>query len=734
MRLAALLVIAAIVSGLATYAALTEVPPFGTDPGTVIWLLNLDLVILLLLVTLIARRMARIWSAQRQGIAGSRLHVRLVVIFSIMAAAPAIIMAIFSAFFFHYGVQSWFSERVQTAVFESQAVAESYLEEHQQVIKADVLAMANDLDRQAGLFIDNPKGFSSLIETQSFMRNLTEVLLFNSAGQILARSGLSFTLSFESLPRYLLEEAQGGEVVLTTSGTEDRVRALVKLNNFEDAYLFVGRMVDPTVLAHLAATRDAANEYAQLQGSYSTLQIAVTMIFVVVALLLLLTAIWFALMLARQLVTPIGRMISVADQVSAGDLTARMTEKENIEEFDYLAKSFNRMTGQIQQQRDELVMANRQLDQRRRFTEAVLAGVSAGIVGVDENGVISLANSSAAALFEEDPAQMVGKNIVTLFPEVSDLLIQAHQRPEKVTQSEIPVTSEDGSRRTLLVRIAIEMIGNEDKGAVLTFDDITDLQAALRKAAWSGVARRIAHEIKNPLTPIQLSAERLKRKYLKEIKTDPHIFEKCTDTIIRHVEDIGRMVTEFSAFARMPEAVMKHENLAMHVRDMVVLQKEAHPDIEFNLKVFDEKSPLMADCDAAQIRQAFTNLILNAIDSVLARQEEAPPPKARIDIILSPLAEGEKLSLSIIDSGAGLPEGEDPAKLTEPYVTHKAKGTGLGLAIVKKIMEDHQGRLVIGTPDWVRDLSGWEDLGGATVSLVIPFEQDSKTPKNQQAA
>ena len=291
-RLSFLLIAAAIISGFATYAALTETPPFGDNPNTVIWLLNLDLIILLFLVILIARRIVSIWSGRRRNIAGSRLHVRMVAIFSIMAAAPAIIMAIFSAFFFHFGVQTWFSENVRTAVFESQAVAEAYLEEHQQVIRADILAMANDIDRQAVRMMDAQAAYDAALDTQSLLRNLSEAMIFDRTGKILARSGLTFTLTFEKVPDYLMEQARDGEVVILTSGTDDRVRALVRLNSGNDNFLFVGRRVDPTVLSHLASTKDAANRYAQLEASYSGLQVTVTMIFVVVALLLLLTATW----------------------------------------------------------------------------------------------------------------------------------------------------------------------------------------------------------------------------------------------------------------------------------------------------------------------------------------------------------------------------------------------------------------------------------------------------------
>ena len=730
-RLSFVLIGMAIVSGFATYAALTETPPFGDSPHTVIWLLNLDLIILLTLVILIARRIVAIWSGRRRNIAGSRLHVRLVLIFSVMAAMPAIIMAVFSAFFFYFGVQTWFSENVRTAVEESQAVAEAYLEEHQQVIRADILAMANDIDRQAIMMMDARAAYNRVLDTQSLLRNLSEAMIFDESGEILARSGLTFTLTFEKVPNYYIEKAKDGEVVILTGDNDDRVRALVMLNSGNNNFLFVGRRVDPVVLSHLASTKDAAERYAQLEGSYSGLQVTVTMIFVVVALLLLMAAMWIGIVLARQLVNPISTLISVSDRVRAGDLTARVPKQTQIEEFDYLAQSFNRMTNQIEQQRDELIMANRQLDQRRRLTETVLAGVTAGVIGVDKHGKITLANSAASDLFETQSQNLIGQKIVDILPDISPLLDKAYEKSNRIVQSEIPYVTQEGRKLTLTMRIAIELIGEEDHGAVLTFDDITELQSAQRKAAWADVARRIAHEIKNPLTPIQLSAERLKRKYLKEITSDPKTFEVCTDTIIRHVGDIGRMVNEFSDFARMPESVMRPTRLIAELQDMVTFQQEAHKDIQIsmigNLK---EERDLLVSCDSQQVRQALTNLLQNAIDSIQTKQEKNKRYQGKINVLM--YKKDMELIFSVSDNGLGLPEGQDPSSLSEPYVTHREKGTGLGLAIVKKVMTDHDGDLVIGVSEDVKSIDEWNDLGGATITLILPMNEISEQVNDER--
>lgn len=719
-KMSFILIVAAIVSGFATYAALDEIPPLGNNPDTVIWLLNIDLIILLCLVMLIARRILRIWNGRREGIAGSRLHVRLVIIFSVMAALPAIIMAVFSAFFFHFGVQTWFSENVRTAVVESQAVAAAYLEEHKQVIKADTLAMANDLDRNLPFLFGETQNLDRLIDTQSLIRNLSEAIVVSETGKIIARSSLTFTLTFEDIPHYLLKQADEGDVVVMTNEDEDRVRALVKLDNWNNSYLYVGRRIDPKVLGHLAVTENAVEKYSQLEGSYSGLQITVTMIFIVVALLLLLAAIWVGIVLARQLVSPIAMLISVSDRVRGGDLTARVPEQKQIEEFDYLAGSFNRMTSQIEEQRNELIAANRMLDQRRRLTETVLAGVSAGVVGVNREGCITFANNAASDLFEKENDEFVGGVITNLIPEMEEYLNRAHENNQKVTQFDIPYLNESGKKLILHIRIAIELIGEDEQGAILTFDDITELQSAERKAAWADVARRIAHEIKNPLTPIQLSAERLKRKYLDEIKSDPETFEICIETIIRHVGDIGRMVNEFSDFARMPEAQLKLQSIDTYIREVIMLQKQAHRKIKFDF-INELGGDQKVLCDEQQLRQALVNLVQNSVDAIQHQDESV---SGDVHILLQGI--DDNIVLVVSDSGRGLPEGEEASNLTEPYVTHRPKGTGLGLAIVKKIMEDHNGKLVMGADKYLKG----KKLTGASVALLFPKTAEQELKKS----
>jgi two-component system nitrogen regulation sensor histidine kinase NtrY len=689
-KLAIALAIPALASGIATYLALTGAPPFGPHPGAVLALLNLDLILLLALGAVIAKRLIEVWVERRRGLAGSRLQIRLVVLFSLIAVLPTIIVAGFSYLFFSFGVESWFSDRVRTAITESLAVAEAYLHEHQQAIRADVLAMANDLNRDSVQLALNPQHLQQVVSAQAALRGLTEAMVFDRAGHMLARSSLSFTLGFEPVPDDAMHLADTGDVAIMTNDSDDRVRALVRLNQFGDVYLYVGRFIEPRVLNHMEETQRAAALYEQMEGQRSGFQITFALIFMMVAMLFLVAAVAIGIHFAAQFAGPISRLITAAEQVRGGDLAARVPEGEKDDELASLSRAFNRMTYQIESQQRELREANRQLDERRRFTETVLTGVSAGVIGLDSLGRVNLPNRSASALLGTDLEQAIGQDLAEVAPEMAGLLDEAERRPDRLAQSQVELIR-GNSTRTLLVRIAAEHNGRDISGFVVTFDDITELLSAQRKAAWADIARRIAHEIKNPLTPIQLAAERLRRRYLKEIKSDVETFTICTDTIVRHVGDIGRMIDEFSSFARMPTPVLKPENLVEIVHRAVVLQRTAHPEIAFE-PVFPA-DPVAVSCDARLVGQALINIVKNAIESIEARRaEDSASPAGRIRVSVA--EEDGQAAVIIEDNGKGLPQ-HGREQLTEPYVTTRTKGTGLGLAIVKKIMEDHHGELVL---------------------------------------
>ncbi len=704
-KFAIVLAVASILSGFFTYAFMTGLGPLGKDPETLFWLLIFDAVLMLLFGIIVARRLVQVWTERQRGSAGSKLHVRLVTLFGVVAVTPASIVAIFSVLLFNAGIESWFNEQVRTALTESVAVAESYLEEHRQNIRADALAMANDLNRAAAFIGDNPKRLGQLLAQQTSIRSLTEAIVFDGSGQVVVRTGLTFATQLELLPQDVLNKARDGEVVVLTRESDDRVSALVHLERLLDSFLLVGRFVEPKVVRSVERTREAVDRYTALSDERAKLQIMFNLIFFVVALLFLLAAVWGGLILANRLVRPIGDLIAAAERVRAGDLTARVPRIAGADELGMLGRAFNRMTNQLRTQREELVETNRQLDDRRRFTEAVLEGVSAGVIGLDQAGRINLPNQSASTLLALDLDRMIGRTLPKAVPEMAGLVEEARDQADGSSEKQITVIRK-GRTHTLLVRIAAERIDGKVRGYVVTFDDITALLQAQRTAAWADVAQRIAHEIKNPLTPIQLSAERLKRKYLKRIDGDTDVFTACTDTIVRQVGDIRRMVDEFSAFARMPAPEIKRADLNEICQQAVLLQRNAHPKVTFGLDLPEDE--VMLPFDNRQISQALTNLLQNSVEAIEGREAKDGEklPRGRIDLRVA--RQNGRLEIAVEDNGKGLP-GEGRERLTEPYVTTRPRGTGLGLAIVKKIMEDHNGELVLEDGD----------AGGARVKLVF---------------
>lgn len=708
---ALILLVGALTSGTATFVAMTGNLSATADTSHILLLLLADLVIILGLAALITRRLAILWIERKKGQAGSRLHGRLVALFSVVAVAPTILVAAFSVIIFDLGLEFWFSERVSAAIKNSRAVAAAYLDEHQQAIAADALAIAQVLNRGGPSLVFNPAVFNNVMTRQANQRYLTEAAVYDSSGRMLARSS-SFLLAFNpEIPEWAFERARNEGMAIMTSEEEDRVRALVRLDLAADAYLYVGRLVDSRVVGHMESTRWAVQRYEDLEGNRFSLQITFALIFLVVALLLLLVAVWIGLAFANQLTGPIGSLIATAEKVGKGDLKARVQGPPRRDEIGNLSRAFNKMTGQLERQQDALLEANEELDNRNRFIEAVLGGVSAGVIGLDEHGRINLANRMACDFLGRKFQSMRGHTLTEVMPEMDELLTRARRRPRKLAEQQLSIPDSSGSERVVLVRISAELEHGAIMGFVLTFDEITQLLAAQRKAAWSDIARRIAHEIKNPLTPIQLAAERLKRKYVGQITNDPDTFQVCTDTIVRHVGDIGRMVDEFSAFARMPAPDMRKEDIGKLVGEAVMLQRTARQDVRFDYAPPPEE--ILLACDGRQVGQALTNLLKNAIESIEGRHglEGEAAPAGAISVTIH--SEDGHCVVDICDNGKGLPKS-DRNRLTEPYVTTRERGTGLGLAIVKKIMEDHGGNLIL------RD----REEGGAIVSLIFPLREE----------
>ncbi|MEH6632079.1 MAG: PAS domain-containing sensor histidine kinase [Halopseudomonas aestusnigri] len=716
-KLATALLIAASISGITTFLALSGDLSQAIDPKNLLLLLTTDFIFLMGLIAIVVRRLVLLWLERKRGLAGSKLHSRLVGLFSIVAVTPTIIVAVVSVGFFEFGLKGWFNERVSTAVKESYAVAEAYLEEHRQGITADALSVSYDITQTLNSFIQDEPQFDEFLTERANQLNLTEVVVFDRSGQVQGKAAFSFLLNFApDIPDFALNNAINGEVVILAAENNDRVRALVYLGGFDGSFLIVGRLIDPNILKHIERAKEAVSLYTDLEGQRSGFVLTFAMIFAIVALMILLASVWVGLAFSNNLTVPIGNLIAAAEKVREGNLDTRVISNQAEDEIGRLSRTFNLMTGELQRQQQELLSTNSQLDERTRFIEAVLGGVTAGVIGLNSKGEITLPNRSATAFFVDQFDDLRGKHISEVMPEVSEFVEEAKSRPLRHIEKHIPYVQGNGIQRTLLLR-AVAELGDDFEiiGFVITFDDITELVSAQRKAAWSDVARRIAHEIKNPLTPIQLSAERLKRKYLKEIDSDKKTFELCIDTIIRHVTDIGTMVNEFSSFARMPVPRMKDTNLNKLIREAIFLQDTSHPDIKFETIL--PEGNVVISCDPEQINRALTNLLLNAAESIEGKIEDNPSLKGANNqsiICLKLSVMNDVTTMTIQDTGKGLPSG-DREKLTEPYVTNRVKGTGLGLAIVKKIMEDHGGYLVLED-----NLDQTGDVIGAQANLVFP--------------
>jgi len=729
--LAVAIVVAAIFLGSFTYLLLTGATPFTPNDSVVLSLLLANLAVVLTLCALIVWRMARIILARRSGIAGAKLHARLVTMFSVVAVMPAIIVAVFATVTLNRGLDIWFGERTREIIGNSLEVAESYLEEHQQVLRSEIVLMANDLSREATSESTNPVRFQKLLATQAALRALNAAYIISREGKILSRATASVAPSMSMPDEEHFDGADDGQVVLMTVREGNQIRALVRMPDVDDAYLYVARFVDARVLEHLSRTQAAVTEYKSLEGRQRGVQVTFALIYVAVALVVLLAAIWLGLWAANRIVEPIGRLMGAAERVRTGDLSTRVAEMGDDDEIDRLSRAFNRMTSQIEEQRNELIAANHQMDQRRRFTEAVLAGVSAGVIGLDSEGRINHANRAAMRFLGGPLETLFGEPLAQILPAMADVVNEAERTSRNSAQAQISLSAA-GQDRTLNVRVAGEFSGGDIQGYVVTFDDITELVLAQRNAAWADVARRIAHEIKNPLTPIQLSAERLRRKYGKEISTDKEVFEQCTETIIRQVGDIGRMVDEFSSFARMPSAVMRETDLGEVLRQSFFLQRVAHGEIEYEFKAPDASAVI--EGDDRLISQAFTNILKNAAEAIHARHEqETDGSKIEQGQVIGQITgsveiQDEDIVVSICDSGCGLPE-TGRQRLTEPYVTTRDKGTGLGLAIVKKVMEDHNGKLEM------MDAPAHEKwLGGACVCLTFPRLREQSARSGPQSS
>ena len=678
----------------ATCVLLTVGAPVGRPtaaPGRyVLALLAVNLGLILVLAGIAVYRVVGLFGPRAKD-AGVRLHRRFVITFALSAIAPAVIMALFFGVLITQGVEYWFSARVRTVLDDAAAVSRAYLDEQKEFMRNRMGPMAEDLNRYRSAFERSRLQYSTLLAYELPERDVAAIYVIDGEGRILARAQQPSAPPFLAPPPADFARADRmGELVLPFPS--DDIRALMRLSAYPDAYLYVARPMGEGIMAQLRGSQESAEAYRLADRNSARIQAIFLLSSIETGLLVLVGAIWVGITVATGIAAPVSRLVQAADRAAAGDLTARVDTSRDPEEIAVLSRAFNRMTGDLQDQQCALTQANEEAQDRRRFIEAVLSGVSAGVIGLDPAGRVSVMNARAATLLGLTERAALGRPLAHVAPELAEVLSSA--RPAKPeADSELDV-ARGGETRRLRVRAS----GRSETGLVLTFDDITRLLTAQRNAAWRDVARRIAHEIKNPLTPIQLSAERLRRRYRKEIVSDLETFDRCTDTIIRQVGDIGRMVDEFSSFARMPAPKLADENAAELLRQAVFSQRVAHPEIDVDCEMPEGATPLT--CDRGLVAQALLNVLKNAGEAVAARLATQPEPHGRILARLT--VEDGAVVFEVEDNGVGLPV-KDRERLTEPYVTTREKGTGLGLAIVKRILEEHGGEFGLGD---ARHLSG----------------------------
>lgn len=596
---------------------------------------------------------------------------------------PTTLLSLLIYTYYHFGIEAMFNEKISKAVSKTSEIATEYLQEHKDSIKADILAIAKDIDRNYPTLTEDPKLFTPFLDKLIELRKLSEIIIFRP-NHLIAKNTFSFSSAFEKLPDSQIDNAKGGQVVMLDSENNDKVRAILKLNNFTDTYLIVGKYIDTDIAMLVKDSQGSADLYKALVADTQNVRMKLEFAFLIAVILLYFSTILASVRLAKYITKPINRLVDATEKLKQGDYSITLPEKPGIDETSILTRAFNEMTTTLSTQRKQLIKFNKVIDERRRFIEAVLSEITAGVIAINVDGKITLFNNSAAALLDYN-----GKNTnyKKIFPEISNMLDEATIQSNVIIQEHLEIMRDD-KKKQFFVRIGVQK--NADSGIesyIVTFDDISDLVSAQRASAWSDVARRIAHEIKNPLTPINLSAQRLKKKYSQFITEDRENFEKYLDTIIRHVTDIGKIIEEFVEFARIPQPKLKKANLIKVIKDAIFTLQVPFKFINFEFSCSFKKMDAL--CDSAQISQVMMNLLKNSAEAIEQKLLDDVNLRGKITINLRKIA-SHTCEVSISDNGGGFKD-EILDKICEPYVTTKTKGTGIGLAIVKKIIEDHGG-------------------------------------------
>ena len=715
----------ALISAILSLIVLLGLTPIPPTTNVVIASAAVNSLFVIGLAILIGREIARLLKARRRGRAAARLHVRIVVLFSIVAITPAILVAIFASVTLNVGLDRWFSLRTQSIVSSSMAVAQAYMMENASYLQGQTVSMSNDLERNRALYSLDRTGFADLMTRQARGRGMLGAFLVRADGSTIVQAEVSTEKPLPAIPKDALASSAAGQPTLIPPGVTNLVGAIIKLDDIPGAFLYTIRAVDPKVMAALRLMEENTAEYKSMEASRASLQFAFAVLYLGFALIVLLAAIWTAIAVADRIVRPIRLLIGAADSVASGNMNVIVPVRAADGDVGNLSRTFNKMISEIRSQRDEILEAKDEVDDRRRFIEAVLSGVTAAVIGVEDDRRISIVNPSAELFLALPAADLIGKPLAEVAPEIDQVLTEAASRYRNDFRKSINLMR-SGTERTLNIQVTREEARDDAKESyVVTLDDITDLVIAQRSTAWADVARRIAHEIKNPLTPIQLSAERIKRRYGRQIAEDDRaVFDQCTDTIVRQVEDIGRMVDEFSAFARMPKPTKEITDLRGILRDAVFLREMGNNHIAFQREVGDK--PLQGMFDSRMLGQAFGNLVKNAVEAIEAvpADEKRDQPKILVRAAYDEVR--DRFIADVIDNGRGLPV-ENRHRILEPYMTMREKGTGLGLAIVKKIIEEHGGQLEL------HDAPVDFDHGrGAMIRVLLPRVERMAMPETAE--
>ncbi len=712
------------VLALVTYLILGPIDQ-GRESNLLRVILLCDLLYLLALTALVMQRVMQIVALRRQKSAGSQLHLRLTGVFSAMSLLPTATVAVFAVLSINMGFEAWFSDRVQGVIADSLEAAQAYEQEQVRGLKEDIAALASDLETYRRTAINDPQLLRQRLSDaqENVQRGLKEAFIIDDTGDLILRGNRSYLFDYEEPSSELIQTAIR-EIVIIPDIPNNELRALTYLNGFGTYFLLVSRVIDGNLFALLDETQAAGQFYQQLESQRGASLFRFGIIYLIFAVLLIAASVFAALFFAERLSRPIGRLTGAAQKVGEGALDTRVLEEEGNDEISQLSKYFNQMTQQLEKQRETLLENTEQIELRRRMFDSVLSSVTSGVLGLDAEGKVSFVNKSAERLLGGHEI-LENSHLSVAVPEFFPLFERLTQTKNESLQEELK-TVQAGRLENLLVRVGRRR--NEKgqlEGYVIAFDDVTDVVSAQRSAAWGDVARRIAHEIKNPLTPIQLSAERIRRKFAPKLSEESDDLERMTDVIVRQTNDLRHIIDEFSKFARLPQPKKSEEDLIPIVKAAVLLQENGQPNINFVSNI--PQNSLVISIDATMISQALTNLLKNAGEAIDTRRDKLGGTIAG-EIHVGVEQVGDNVQVIIDDNGIGLPQ--DRARLFEPYVTTRDKGTGLGLAIVKKIVEEHGGTLSL------EDAPSFDAAPyfGARVVMSLPFlseEQDENTKGKQ---